>query len=59
MFWILRRTGAANFFNSTFNNNYSSKANTVIQTSGNNKFIEDIPNRCSGCQSFSVSSQLR
>lgn len=24
MFWILRRTGAANFFNS-MNNNYSSK----------------------------------
>ncbi|XP_059619773.1 zinc finger protein 646 [Phlebotomus argentipes] len=28
MFWILRRTGAANFFNS-INNNYSSKANTI------------------------------
>jgi hypothetical protein len=27
MFWILRRTGAVNFFNS-INNNYSSKSNS-------------------------------
>lgn len=28
MFWILRRTGAVNFFNS-INNNYSAKSNTL------------------------------
>lgn len=35
MFWILRRTGAANFFTS-MNSNYSSKSNT----NNNNSFGE-------------------
>lgn len=41
MFWILRRTGAVNFFNS-INNNYSPKANsvnTLYNDSGKQIFI--------------------
>jgi hypothetical protein len=59
MFWILRRTGAVNFFNS-INNNYSAKSNSVnVYNNAGKRYINLLERETlTKAKNFSISNRF-